>query len=391
MKKIRLLLLVINILTSYASPLFQGLQAAIVTDAAQTNRTISSKLFFELEELSRLVAISYCVGYQGIYKPFECLSHCADFERFELVKTWNSGIIDSASCGYVALSHPPHPPRIIVAFRGSNSLSDTISDLMTLPAEYTPYDPPVRNETSFEEDHTAAKKSGGKCENCKAHSGFLSAWQTTKDTLFPVLRDTVWKYPGYELVLTGHSLGGAVAGLAALECEAMGWKPIVTTFGEPRFGNEELAHFIDETFPIKEDHDGSPAANPIDGQGGDRISRYRRVTHAGDPVPLYPPDQWGWKPHSGEVFISKSDLPPAREDLVLCNGPSDPKCVYGSEDTAFVLKKQGIRGLPGFPAQWKFWEILFAHREYFWRIGLCWDPQSGGYLKAPDQGSNDEL
>ena len=50
---------------------------------------ISQKLFWELEELARVVDISYCVGTAGlgIHKPFKCASHCSDrdFESFELV------------------------------------------------------------------------------------------------------------------------------------------------------------------------------------------------------------------------------------------------------------------------------------------------------------------
>jgi len=50
---------------------------------------ISQKLFWELEELARIVDISYCVGTAGlgIQKPFQCASRCSDrdFEDFELV------------------------------------------------------------------------------------------------------------------------------------------------------------------------------------------------------------------------------------------------------------------------------------------------------------------
>lgn len=49
------------------------------------SRTISAKLFYELEELSRIVDISYCVGTTGIQKPFLCASRCQDFDGFELV------------------------------------------------------------------------------------------------------------------------------------------------------------------------------------------------------------------------------------------------------------------------------------------------------------------
>lgn len=50
---------------------------------------ISQELFWELEELARIVDISYCVGTAGlgIQKPFKCASRCGDrdFETFELV------------------------------------------------------------------------------------------------------------------------------------------------------------------------------------------------------------------------------------------------------------------------------------------------------------------
>ena len=49
------------------------------------SRNITSALFEELEELSRIVDISYCVGSSGIQKPFQCLGRCSDFEGFELV------------------------------------------------------------------------------------------------------------------------------------------------------------------------------------------------------------------------------------------------------------------------------------------------------------------
>jgi len=49
--------------------------------------SVSVELFAELEELARIVDISYCVGSTGlgIQKPFQCLSRCSEFENFELV------------------------------------------------------------------------------------------------------------------------------------------------------------------------------------------------------------------------------------------------------------------------------------------------------------------
>jgi hypothetical protein len=69
----------------------------------RTNDTlISQKLFWELEELARIVDISYCVGTAGlgIQKPFQCASHCSDrdFESFELVTVscpWQHFIVET--------------------------------------------------------------------------------------------------------------------------------------------------------------------------------------------------------------------------------------------------------------------------------------------------------
>jgi hypothetical protein len=49
------------------------------------SREVSQSLFNSLEELARLVDISYCVGSTGIQKPFSCLSRCNDFQGFELI------------------------------------------------------------------------------------------------------------------------------------------------------------------------------------------------------------------------------------------------------------------------------------------------------------------
>lgn len=73
---------------------------------AHTNRTVSAALFSELEELARIVDISYCVGLAGIgiSKPFRCLSRCSDFPAFELVKV--SPISAVRSTGYWTLTVP---------------------------------------------------------------------------------------------------------------------------------------------------------------------------------------------------------------------------------------------------------------------------------------------
>lgn len=336
---------------------------------------VSPSFFSSLERLSRLVDITYCVGTTGVSPPFSCVSRCRDFPSLNLVSTWSTGVISlSDSCGYIAvdhgLSHPKsgdiaHPPAIIIAFRGTYSITNTVIDLSTVPQEYVPYPSP---------DDDDGDKGEKRCENCTVHMGFLTSWQSARTLVLPHLLAAREKHPDYPIHLVGHSLGGAVAALAALELRlSFGWEDItVTTFGEPRVGNRALAGYLDRAFNLTD----------VDGYDPDLEERsYRRVTHVNDPVPLLPLGEWGYVSHGGEVYIEKSDLQPGVEDLRLCRGDEDPECIAGKGDSVLRLKP---------------WQLFFAHRDYFWRLGLCvpggdpWDWGRGRYnLSLP--GEEDEL
>jgi hypothetical protein len=90
-------------------------QEPLIRGSSSRNDTlITQKLFWELEELARIVDISYCVGTAGlgIQKPFSCASRCGDrdFETFELVKV--SAACRNVSRGmliYVGMEHRALP------------------------------------------------------------------------------------------------------------------------------------------------------------------------------------------------------------------------------------------------------------------------------------------
>ncbi|KAI4157833.1 MAG: hypothetical protein LQ342_007977 [Letrouitia transgressa] len=248
-------------------------------------------------------------------------------------QTWNTGLLFSDNCGYLALSHPPAAPRIILAFRGTYSLANTVTDLSTLPQEYTPY--PGQKE----------------CANCTVHAGFINSWTLTKPLVVNHLETLRKEYPGYQLTLVGHSLGGAIAALASLDFQAVGWKPKVTTFGEPKVGNIHLVQYFDRLFRSNQSRKGGT---------------YRRVTHVGDPIPLLPLDEMGFRAHAGEIFISKPEIRPEVTDLYRCDGDDDPECIAGS-----MTQLPGPRWFRRLLARLRVWQLFTAHRDYFWRLGLC--------------------
>lgn len=257
-----------------------------------------------------------------------------------------------------------------MAFRGTYSITNTIIDLLTLPQKYEPYD----GESKDHENNDSSRGTGKrKCENCNVHSGFMTSWRHTKPYIIPHLAKLIEKHPEYRLTLIGHSLGGAVAALAALEFQARGWNPQVTTFGEPRVGNLALVNYINKSFPT------NPEQNTN--------TFYRRITHVNDPVPLLPLAEWGYRMHAGEIFISKPSLSPLAADIYHCKGNEDLNCIAGSDISdldrsslsayaeldldSFKSWWRRHREFLNIPSRFHIWQLFFAHRDYFWRLGVC--------------------
>ena len=99
---------------------------------------------------------------------------------------------------------------------------------------------------------------------------------TLRDSVLENLRKLLQIYSYFDVVFTGHSLGGAVAEHAALDAALSGLltngmshkvNALIYTYGEPRIGNRVISDMVDDFFPGK----------------------YYRVTHNRDLVPHVPP------------------------------------------------------------------------------------------------------
>jgi triacylglycerol lipase len=103
--------------------------------------------------------------------------------------------------------------RIIVAFRGTSSATDWISDVIASQAKYR-----------------CVKGAG------QSHRGISDIYYSARDQILPVLGELS---SDRTLYITGHSLGGALATLCGLDVAANTsfGDPIIYTYGSPRVGD----------------------------------------------------------------------------------------------------------------------------------------------------------
>lgn len=159
--------------------------------------------------------------------------------------------------------------EIIVSFRGSTNIANWVSNLNYFQ---TPY-----------------KQVPG----AQVHRGFFAAYNGVQGQVINAVRALFKSYPSARILFTGHSLGGALASIAAVDLkEQLGLSSSIITFytyGSPRVGNQAFSDYVFGLFP----------------NGG-----YQRVTHYNDVVPHVPPTAFGFN-HIGDetwYFNAGTDL-----------------------------------------------------------------------------------
>ncbi|KAI3886502.1 hypothetical protein MKX03_036001 [Papaver bracteatum] len=134
--------------------------------------------------------------------------------------------------------------RLIIAFRGTEQVrwKDLRTDLMLAPAGLNP------------------ERIGGDFkQEIQVHSGFLSAYDSVRNKLMSIIKlsigfedDSVEGEPKWHIYVTGHSLGGALATLLALELSSSQMAKhgaiymTMYNFGSPRVGNRRFVDIYNE-------------------------------------------------------------------------------------------------------------------------------------------------
>jgi hypothetical protein len=146
----------------------------------------------------------------------------------------------------------------------------------------------------------------------RLHSGFLVLWNSSSmaGTIKGAFAELLRAHPRGPTLVLGHSMGGALAHLAALDLKVQFGLPDVKvyTFGAPRVGNSVFARFFQE-----------------------QVTEAWRFTHGRDIVPSVPPMLLGFHHVSREVWlvdVEDAGSPGGvQQRMVVCDDSGeDPTC-----------------------------------------------------------------
>ncbi|KAJ6609795.1 alpha/beta-hydrolase [Mycena sp. CBHHK59/15] len=142
-------------------------------------------------------------------------------------------------------------------------------------------------------------------QNVQVHSGFQKTFERTADGLLAGVMAEMASTGVSKVVVTGHSLGAALATMTGAMIKAAvdpSVEVTVTTFGLPRGGNQQWADFLDSNVGVT------------------------FVSNQNDPVPTVPPRFLGFRHSSGEIHIADA----TQTNLVACPGQDNKHCATGN-------------------------------------------------------------
>ncbi|KAJ7708690.1 alpha/beta-hydrolase [Mycena rosella] len=139
----------------------------------------------------------------------------------------------------------------------------------------------------------------------KVHSGFQETFERTADGLLAGVMKGLADTGAKKVVVTGHSLGAAVAtmtGALIKKSVDPSVEVTVTGFGLPRGGNQAWADFLDSDVGVT------------------------FMSNQNDPVPSVPPRFTGFQHSSGEIHITDD----TQKNFVACPGQDNENCATGN-------------------------------------------------------------
>ena len=227
-----------------------------------------------------LSAAAYCDS--GTYKGRDYVGIIKDFIAFQEICDCIACVCNLLLDIDGIIGYSASKAKIYVAFRGTQGLAALRNWITNLNAEFFPY-----------------SGGDGTCTDCRVHDGFYAAAISVIDTVRQTLVKLQSMLPTYSVVVTGHSLGGAVATLIALDLitRTPSYDVMLINFGSPRVGDPNFAAWASM-----------------------KLKEHFRFTHNRDIVPHLPPAALSYQHISGEIYESSEG------QLSLCAGYEDTRC-----------------------------------------------------------------
>jgi len=138
-------------------------------------------------------------------------------------------------------------------------------------------------------------------QGASVHAGFYAAYQEVSSSVIAAVKAIKQTHPNLPIIVTGHSLGAALAAIGGLDLVQSGFKGEVQawTFGQPRVGNLIFSQYFDTQIPIS-----------------------HRTVNQEDIVPHIPPELLFYHHTATEIWF-----PTNYTTFEICNSSGeDPKC-----------------------------------------------------------------
>ncbi|KAJ5612261.1 hypothetical protein N7510_005455, partial [Penicillium lagena] len=261
-------------------------------------RDVSAEVLMQLILFSEYCAAATCAGnFNSKGTRVVCdPGVCPTLEQTEtIIITGFKELNPGDTTGFLALDTTNK--LIVLSFRGTRTLENIITD-----SEYQQV--PIYEI----------------CPDCQVHRGFYYAWINFSQFIMPYIDRIATEHPDYNIIFTGHSLGGALATFGAV-LEGSTNRPIgLYTFGCPQLGNYSFSEFV----------------------GRQTSDTGYRVTHTDDPVPRILSTTakvnktWQYSTTSPEYWItSPNGAPVTISDILVIAGIDNKRGNLGQ--TAFDL------------------------------------------------------
>lgn len=307
---------------------------ALSTIITQALATISDAQYSQLFEGASWAKVAYCTAdltFDEGNLANECplMDFCTEHNTVQLIDVIRPNIAELEISGSAYVAADDTNKKVYAVFRGSLSPGDWITDITFAQCDYVPYigstltaEKLVRANGSDVDTLNAVINDNGDsdaCVDCKVHCGLFIAYTQFMERVYTAAKPYIEM--GYNLTVSGHSLGGGYAALAGLDFQLAGANPLVITYASLRSGNPEFNKFVDEKFGTADKDAAVAAGNALE------YGTYARVYDRSDIVPELPPGDYT---HSGLQFELTTSMLTQTADEVVYNGPSN-----NDENSAF--------------------------------------------------------